>query len=320
MNKEIGGYLELGGLINKPYHSNCLSFNCFRSALIYYVRRKKIKKIYLPIYLCDVVYNALKKEECKIELYHIDNNFLPMLEKIELDAYIYIVNYYGLISNDCISDLKSKYNNLIIDNTHSFYRKPLENICTIYGCRKYFGVPDGAYMYSNITDNCELNSYLVGDKMSHIIGRLEVDASMYYNEFSKNDEKFSKLDICKMSDISRILMGAIDYQESLKKRIDNYNYLYKKLSKYQMLKLPLNLDFMYPLYIKNGEEVRNYLISKKIYIPKLWPNIINKNLLNEFELDYINNILPLPIDQRYDREDMDEIIKYINEKLELEKE
>ena len=108
-------------------------------------------------------------------------------------------------------------------------------------------------------------------------------------------------------------MGAIDYDTALKKRVENYNYLDKKLKKYQKLNISIKLNFMYPLYVDNGEEIRKKLISKKIYIPKLWPNIVDDNLLNDIEKKYIKNILPLPIDQRYGKKEMDYIIKVLEE-------
>lgn len=39
---------------------------------------------------------------------------------------------------------------IILDNTQSFFQKPISGIDTIYSCRKYFGVPDGAYLSTNI--------------------------------------------------------------------------------------------------------------------------------------------------------------------------
>lgn len=45
--QEVGGYIEFSGLINKPYHKNCLDFNSSRNALKYFIRFNKIKKIYL---------------------------------------------------------------------------------------------------------------------------------------------------------------------------------------------------------------------------------------------------------------------------------
>ncbi len=312
--KEIGGYIELGGLINHEYHSKALKFNSSRSALRYFIRKNNINKIYLPIYLCHVVAEAIKLEKCETIFYHIDKNFIPIIDDFDKKAYVYIVNYYGLISNQNLILLRKKYHNIIVDNTHDFFRKPLKNVCTIYNCRKYFGVPDGAYLYSNIESNDDLEEYKVIDKIEHLIGRLEKDASSYYQEFSSNDKKFDDINIYRMSKTSQILMGAIDYQKVYRIRINNFNYLYEKLKCYNKLEIPKNLNFMYPLYVKNAKELREYLISKKIYIPKLWPDIVDEDKLNNIELDYINNIIPLPIDQRYTKEDMDIIIKYLEEK------
>lgn len=309
--QEVGGYIEFGGLINKPYHKNCLDFNSSRNALKYFIRFNKIKKIYLPFYLCEVVYRACVDEKCDIVLYHIDKDFMPILDDYDGYSYIYLVNYYGLISNDKIKKMMNKYKNLIVDNTHSFFQKPVTN--SIYNCRKYFGVADGAYLYSNIKKNDEIEPYVVNDKIGHLIGRLEENAATYYTEFSNNDKKFDKGNIYKMSNFSKIIMGAIDYKSSYKIRIDNFNYLNEKLKKFQKLSLPNNLTFMYPLYVDEGKKVRDYLISKKIYIPKLWPNIVEENNLSKIELEYINNILPLPIDQRYSKEDMDFIISSLEE-------
>ena len=241
-------------------------------------------------------------------------NFEPIINEIEKDSYVYIINYFGIFSNRKLKYFKKLYKNIIVDNTHAFFRKPLKEICTIYNCRKYFGVPDGAYMYSNIKSNDELEEYKVLDQMEHLIGRLENNASKYYNAYSLNEQKLSNAKICKMSKVTSILMGGgFDYKKVYHKRIKNYNFLYKNLSKYQKLKLPRNLTFMYPLYIDNAKEIRKKLIEKKIYVPLLWPNVIESMAPSSIEYKFANNILLLPCDQRYSLEDMQTICNFINE-------
>ncbi len=313
--KEIGGYFEFGGgLFLCDYHKHALKFNSSRNALRYFVKKNNIKTVYLPFYFCDVIYEALKKEKCVIKFYSINENFEPILNEIEKDSYVYIINYFGIFSNRKLKYFKKLYKNIIVDNTHAFFRKPLKEICTIYNCRKYFGVPDGAYMYSNIKSNDELEEYEVLDQMEHLIGRLENNASKYYNAYSLNEQKLSNAKICKMSKVTSILMGGgFDYKKVYHKRIKNYNFLYKNLSKYQKLKLPRNLTFMYPLYIDNAKEIRKKLIEKKIYVPLLWPNVIESMAPSSIEYKFANNILLLPCDQRYSLEDMQTICNFINE-------
>ena len=69
--------------------------------------------------------------------------------------------------------------------------------------------------------------------------------------------------------------------------------------------------FMYPLYIENGAEVRKQLQGKKRFIPILWPAVFNHFEENELEYDMANNILPIPVDQRYGIEDMKYIAREI---------
>ena len=55
--------------------------------------------------------------------------------------------------------------------------------------------------------------------------------------------------------------------------------------------------------------IKKELAAKKIYVPTLWPNVLD--LEDSLEKDFAENILPLPCDQRYDAEDMEMIIKQL---------
>lgn len=68
---------------------------------------------------------------------------------------------------------------------------------------------------------------------------------------------------------------------------------------------------MYPFLVENGAMLRKRLLKEKIYIPLLWPNVIQD--LNPIDIEYklADNILPLPCDQRYTIKDMDYIVEKI---------
>lgn len=51
--------------------------------------------------------------------------------------------------------------------------------------------------------------------------------------------------------------------------------------------------FAYPLYIENGIEIRKELAKKKLYIPTLWPNVLQEMNENSIEYRYVAKILPL---------------------------
>ncbi|NBK98819.1 MAG: hypothetical protein EOM50_12495 [Erysipelotrichia bacterium] len=309
--REIGGYFQLDQLIDKPYYKNLVELNTGRNALLYLVKAKKISKIYLPYFLCNSVSDMLSKYGINFEYYHIGKDFFPIFEeKLKEDEYLYIVNYYGQIINDVIRKFKEEYKNIILDNTQSFFQKPDSDIDTIYSCRKYFGVPDGAYLSTNIVLDEILEEDQSSCRMKHILGRFEGEASGYYIEFKKNDEAFKELPIKSMSKLTRNILGAVDYEKVIETRNRNFEYLHDCLVDRNILdiKLPYG-PFAYPFYVENGIEIKKKLAEKKIYIPTLWPNVLKENHEDSIEYDYAANILPLPCDQRYGVEDMDKIVK-----------
>lgn len=64
------------------------------------------------------------------------------------EDWVYLINFYGQYSRDEIVSYAKEYKNLIVDNVQAFYTKPIEGVDTIYTCRKFFGVPDGGYLYA----------------------------------------------------------------------------------------------------------------------------------------------------------------------------
>ena len=309
--RAIGGYFQLDQLIDKPYHKNLVELNTGRNALLYLVKAKKIHKIYLPYFLCNSVSDMLSKHGVNFEYYHIGKDFSPIFEeKLKEDESLYIVNYYGQITDDKIRKFKEEYKNIILDNTQSFFQKPILGIDTIYSCRKYFGVPDGAYLSTNVVLDEILEEDQSCSRMKHILGRFEGQASDYYNEFKKNDEAFKELPIKRMSKLTRNILGAIDYEKVIETRNRNFAYLHDCFGDRNILDIKSPYaPFAYPYYVENGIEIRKKLAEKKIYIPTLWPNVLKENNEDSIEYDYAANILPLPCDQRYGLDDMDKIVK-----------
>lgn len=307
MPKEIGGYIELEKLVHKEYHSNMIKLNCANAALLLAIKEKHIKKIYFPYYLCDSVFNVCLQNNIVFEFYNIDEKLRPEFN-IELgeNEYLYFVNFYGLISNEEIAKYKSRYKNIIVDNVQAFFQRPLEDTITVYSCRKFFGVPDGAYLNLDCNDVTIEDYEVVHNRLTHLVGRQEFTASEFYSAYTDNESHFSKVVIRKMSKFTDSILGAIPYDEVIKIRKSNFEEYYKQLSSVNQMEITDNIiaPFCYPLYVENGAELRKEFIKNKIYIPTLWPNIDESQ---PFEFDLKQNLIQLPCDQRYSLED----VKYI---------
>ncbi|MBO4246023.1 MAG: hypothetical protein J5892_04765 [Bacilli bacterium] len=310
--RELGGFFELENFNGKEYY-DFSSFNLSRNCLEYIIRVKEIKRIYLPYYCCDCLEFVCKKTKVDIVYYHINEQFQPILDnvgKLEKNEYIYIINYFGFLSNSYLRKIKDGYNNIIVDNSQAFFQEPLLDSFTIYNCRKYFGVPDGAYLYTPEEIKEEYPQALSYDRMIHLLGRYEATASDFYSKYVENEEKYNNFDIQFMSKITKNILGALNYDTIKEKRLHNYNYVNSKLSFINKIKCKDNCTFMYPLLIKDGNVIRKMLIDHRVYVPILWPGL-DKHPLNDFEKELFSNLLPLPIDHRYGDDEMDYIINLI---------
>lgn len=310
--KEIGGYIELDRFRLPMLYDDGIKLNCGRNALRYLLKSRKIKTLWIPKFICDSCIDILKLENIKINLYDIGIDFRPIdLTPLE-NEWVYIINYYGQLSNDELRKWKQKHNNLIVDNAQAYFQEPLKGVDTLYTCRKFFGVPDGAILFTDSRLNESLPIDESFDRIHYVLGRFERCAEEFYNEFTANNAIFKSLPIMQMSKLTDNLLHGIDYNVIMNIRTNNFTTLHESLMEINKLNLEIPKGaFMYPLYIQNGYELRKKLQANKIYIPMLWPSVMDLCRDNELVYDMAMNILPIPVDQRYSDKDMMRIVNII---------
>lgn len=314
--KEIGGYIELDKQDGSIYHDKAVALNCGRAALEYIIRAKNVKRILLPSFCCDSIAQPCHKLGVDFEYYHVGVDFYPILpEYISDETWIYLVNYYGQISNEWLSNFKSTHEKLIVDNSQAYFQKPVNGADTIYTCRKFFGVSDGAFLYTDTRLN-DLSQDYSYERIHYILGRFEKSAGEFYAESVRNNEFFKNEPIKLMSKLTDNLLRSINYEKIKERRTENFSYLHDKLGKYNRLKLTVPEGaFMYPLYISNGVNIRKSLQAEKIFVPTLWPDVFEHCNAESVEYDMAANILPLPIDQRYSIIDMNKVLEEVEKWL-----
>ena len=89
--REIGGYIELDTYTGKMLHGDGIKLNCGRNALAYLIKSKKIRKIYMPKFMCDSCDKVLNDNGVEVIYYNIGLDFRPVLSS--WDGYLYIVNF-----------------------------------------------------------------------------------------------------------------------------------------------------------------------------------------------------------------------------------
>lgn len=314
--REIGGYIELDEYTLPMLHEGAIALNCGRNTLEYLIKAKGIKKICIPKFMCSSVIGVCRRVGITTRYYSISLDFMPKDIDLDDDEWIYVVNYYGQLNNETIKQLKIKYERIIVDNAQAYYQMPVEGIDTLYTCRKFFGVPDGAFLYTDEIIKEDIGQDESFERMKFLLGRYERTASEFYKEYVDNNEMFINEPIKRMSKLTYNLLHGIDYELIKRKRHNNFKILHEELKEINKLNLSIpDGAFMYPLYIENGYIIRQILQKEKVYIPTLWPDVFDICEDTEIEYDMARNILPLPVDQRYNEEDMKYVISLIKKSL-----
>lgn len=313
--REIGGYIELDTYGLPMLHQDAIALNCGRNCLAYLLESRRIRKIRLPYFLCDAVTGVCRREGVAIRQYHIGTDFRPKDDlELEEDEWLYLVNFYGQLEESVLMNHVLKYGRVIVDQAHGYYEKPIPHVDTIYTCRKWFGVSDGAFLYTDVLLERPLPQDESWSRMSFLLGRYERPASEFFREYQENNKRFDEDPIKRMSKLTMNLLHGIDYEDVRRRREENFTYLQDKLEKYNQLTLRPGL-FMYPLMVENGAAIRRKLLEEHLYISKLWPSVKAVVQPESAEYRMAENILPIPIDQRYRISDMEYLAGRIIENL-----
>lgn len=316
--KEIGGYFEL------ELPTNNLSqlppgvlVNSGRHALEYIIRALKedMHSLWLPYYTCDVILQPIRRSGISFKFYSINERF-ELLENISLKKgeYIIVNNYFG-IKDDYMSNLSRIYKNrLIIDNAQAFYCPVELGTNYIYSPRKFFGLPDGGIAFCTSSLEQSIPNGISYGRCSHLLKRLDINAECGYPDFRSNSSQLNDEPLTGMSMLTQRLMGTIDYEWIKIKRRTNFQILHRTLASSNRLRLPSCDSYACPMtypYLTDNKKLRADLIENKVFVATYWPSVLKYCSKDSLEYSLAQNIIPLPIDQRYGEEEMNYIISII---------
>ncbi|MGL5542986.1 MAG: hypothetical protein ACRDB2_06605 [Fusobacteriaceae bacterium] len=312
----IGGYFQLEKFQREDYHSDLIKLNTARNSFEYILEARGIKKVYLPYYTCYVMLDPLKKMGIEYQFYRIDRNLRPVVDFCaEDDEAVVVNNYFGLRGE--IDQEIRKFKNIIMDSTQGFFQRPLKGIDTIYSCRKFLGVSDGAYLSTDKILERELEEDFSGERYLYLLKRFEGEPEEYYNIYLEVEEKLYHQPIRKMSRVTENFLRGFDYEKIMRTREENYRYLHERLGKYNELELELSGvpgPMFYPFFFRR-EGLREKLLKNRIYMPTYWREVLEKVERESFEAELVNYLIPLPVDQRYGREHMEKIVEILEREI-----
>lgn len=241
-----------------------IELNTARNALRYIIKTFGIEEIYIPYYICPVVRNAIKKENCKINFYHIDEKFLPTVQ-FPKDSYILYPNYFGVCSKN-VDELAQKYPNLIVDNAHSFFSEP-KGLASFNSLRKFFPMlRDGSFLY--VTE--KLDEDIVVDDYSYELKILTQE------EIIRNEYRLDNEDIKFISENTLKYFENIDLDCEKQRRIiavEKFKKMYDAENNLSVDINPYDLPFVYPFLANDSFTAEKVVKSLSFDIYRYWTNL-----------------------------------------------
>lgn len=320
-NSAIGGYfsLEIHEENDTPLDGK-IYLQSARACFNVLLANVKLEKIWLPCYICDAVVDVINELKINISYYNITKDFIPTffpnLGKAE--AFVY-VNYFG-ICDEQIKLVLDKYprEKIILDNSQAFYSGHKGNLGTIYSPRKFFGIPDGGILVTDIPlslpglrDN-DSSKYL-----NHLTGRLKSSPNENYSDYIEAEKRLKQDKKAKlMSHLTMMLLKTIDFNKAEKIRNENFEILRNAFDGINDLNIPkiTKGPLCYPFLSKNTK-LKDKLINSEIYVPTYWNDVIKRVAIDSVEYELVSNLVPLPCDQRYSRIEMKKIIDILLEEI-----
>lgn len=294
-----------------------LKLNTGRNAFEYLLKVKRYTAVFLPYFTCEVLLEPLIRLGIQYQFYTINEKLDPVLDFVvgETECFLY-TNYFGL-KQDTIFKLSKQFKNLIVDNSQAFFSEPIEGSDTFYSCRKFFGVPDGAYLNTACPVRLKLERDISIDRFSHLIKSIDTGIESGYRDYSDNNVALSNNPIRRMSALSQRILSGIDYKVCKYRRNSNFMYLHDFLINYNDYDFDassVNGPMVYPLLI-SSPQIRDKLMEKKIYVATYWPNVLDWTTRKMYENYLTTHLVALPIDHRYTHSDMKRILNLLKQLL-----
>ena len=314
----------------------------------YGIKLKEDEEVLLPEYNCISVINAVEAVHAAFKFYKTDENLNIDLEDLESKItkktkVLYIIHYFGVPhlqeTVDKIKQLADKYNLVIVEDlTQTLLCGKNLRIgfgdYVVSSVRKWFPIADGGIAAARNDAAFDMPA-ITEDEDASIVKQMELslfkccyekgtitDIAPYLQmEKDANKSRYIDFNPRKITECSRIILEKCDIEEAVRKRCENYRYLYDRLKEIPGItmkskKLPGDNTFVpFGLLIETEEREKLYnFLARHMIVGEIQWQLATQYYTPSEQAAYISeHSLMIQTDQRYDKEDMDYIYQTISE-------
>jgi len=283
-------------------------------------------KCLIPNYLCESIFNCFNN----YDYYKISDDFsidfIHLKKLIEKNNYkiIYIINYFGYIDSNIekIKKLCKEHNLYIIEDfTHNNFSKKLYGDICLCSYRKSLETPFGCIVIDknnllNIDQKVKFNVlyilFVFLKLFMMILKNFSIIKFIWRPSLLFCENNIDKIKYSNFDYINHFFYKYYNNISNMTARKKNFEIIHSNL-KIKTLDKFVGTYFTYPIFLKNSLQRNNLvknLIKERIYCPYYWCMDFDKN--NDCNKKLVENMLCIPIDQRYNEKDMLYISNIIN--------
>ena len=301
--------------------------------------------VLMPAYCCHSMVDPFEKAGWEVVYYRLNDNLTAdvdyltgLLLKLRPKA-VLTMNFYGSASTvDAVSVIKCGYPECVCieDFSHctfclsDIYNEQVDYYVT--SIRKSVGVCDGSVIISKNP----LNEAVVEDKETEfMIARRDCQQlkakynytqdpakkNIFFNELRRQEGELDNFTgVHRISKSGQEMLSVLNgegIRYARKKNMEHIlNLLKGKVKPVPGIEKCLDgAPFSLPILVKNRDEVQQKLAARGVYAPVLWPICEEARTVCPVSARMADNMLSIPMDQRYNYDDIEEIAKIILETI-----
>ncbi len=313
--KSIGGFLALELATGNSRYQEAIALDLGRHALEVVLRARDYHSLLAPRYTCAVLAPAIKRAGVKLTLYDLDENLDPVMpvgHPRPGEALLY-TNYYGL-KQATVEHLVDTVPNLLLDYAQDFYGAIPKGVDAFVSCRKFLGVPDGAYLYCEPARALKFELADAAGRFNHLLVAADQGIEAGYPLSQEHERRLSDAPVKGMSRLTGRFMASIDHAHVITRRQRNRDHLHQLLG--PLNKLPIDpavavAPMVYPFMTDNAQKLRARLQKERIYTARYWPELLGPLGPGDGGNRFLEAVVYLPVDQRFGPKEMDKIVEVV---------
>jgi len=302
-------------------------FHNARSAVRHVVVDRRLRRFWLPAYVCGELTAALDDSGTEVRYYPVRDNLEPdtgfLAERLERGDGVLGIDYFGRPSAPAWRNLiKATHGVLWVQDCAQALDTGDDQFgdVRVYSSRKLMGVPDGGVLVDvhgilspPVLRPIEQDDFIEPYRLraADPDGR---ERERWYRACQAAEAAMTA-DAVAMSPLSEAILGSTAIAPLAARRTENYLYLFGELNDSALFFDPPAgwAPLGFPLLTESGNGLCRYLAERHVFAPRHWRALPSPSVEFPKEHCLSRSLVTLPCDQRYGLAEMERVARLVKQ-------